>query len=304
MHGRRVLKAPLLPFVCEEEVSAIANNALTLTYPEAESADGAVILQSCLASGVQLESPAFRFWAKALDQPWRFHRKLWEFCFLCQALYEREMLQPEKRGLGFAVGEEPLPALFASYGCDVVATDLEASDERAQVWADTAQLATSAKKLERPGICDPELFRQRVSFRPVDMNSIPRDLSGFDFTWSSCSFEHCGSIELGLDFVVNQMECLKPGGVGVHTTEFNLSSNEDTLTEGGTVIFRMKDIQRLIDRLEKAGHHVEPLSLALGKTRADRHIDTFPYADAPHLKLLLAERFVSTSIALIIRKRG
>jgi hypothetical protein len=291
-----------MPFLSEDKGNPEGIDAQNLVYPEAISADRTTALGSSLCSESVLGSPAFRYWTSALHQPWRLHRKLWEFCFVCQALYERGLLESGKRGLGFAVGEEPLPALFAARGCEVVATDLEASDERAQVWANSAQLATSVKKLERPEICDPELFRQRVSFRPVDMNSIPRDLRGFDFTWSSCSFEHCGSIELGLDFVVNQMECLKPGGVGVHTTEFNLSSNEDTLMEGGTVIFRMKDIQRLIDRLEEAGHQVEPLSLTLGKTKADRHIDTFPYAEAPHLKLLLAERFVSTSIALIIRK--
>jgi hypothetical protein len=212
------------------------------------------------------------------------------------------MLAEGKRGLGFAVGEEPLPALFASRGCSIVATDLEAADSRAQVWADTAQLAVSVDKLERPGICDPELFRERVSFRPVDMNRIPPDLINFDFTWSSCSFEHCGTIQLGLDFVVNQMQCLKPGGVAVHTTEFNLTSDDKTLTDGGTVIFRHRDISDLVRRLEQSGHFVEPLAYSLGTTPADMHIDTFPYAEAPHLKLLLAERFVSTSIALIITK--
>jgi hypothetical protein len=100
------------------------------------------------------------------------------------------------------------------------------------------------------------------------------------------------------------MQCLAPGGVAVHTTEFNLTSNDKTLTEGGTVIFRKKDIDELVRRLEKDGHFVEPITYALGSSSGDKHIDTFPYAEAPHLKLLLAERFVSTSIALIIRKRA
>lgn len=271
------------------------------TVPELQGADKLI---SCLCTAKQLESHAFRYWASALHRPWKLHRKLWEFGFVCQALYERGMLEEGRKGLGFAVGEEPLPALFASRGCSIVATDLEATDERAQVWADTDQLAVSVDKLERAAICEPSLFRERVRFQPVDMNRIPSDLTDFDFTWSSCSFEHCGSIQLGLDFVVNQMQCLAPGGVAVHTTEFNLTSNDKTLTEGGTVIFRKRDIDELVRRLEKDGHFVEPITYALGSSSGDKHIDTFPYAEAPHLKLLLAERFVSTSIALIIRKRA
>lgn len=303
----RALQKRLLSFVPAQSRGSVrceSVNSAYLKYPGTEAASGAPLLVSCLCSEGLLASPAFRYWAGALHQPWKLHRKLWEFGFICQALYERGMLVEGKKGLGFAVGEEPLPALFASRGCSIVATDLEATDSRAQVWADTAQLAVSVDKLERPGICAPELFRERVSFRPVDMNRIPADLSDFDFTWSSCSFEHCGSIELGLEFIVNQMKCLRPGGVAVHTTEFNLTSNDKTLTEGGTVIFRKRDIDELVRRLEKDGHFVEPLNYALGSSSGDTHIDTFPYAEEPHLKLLLAERFVSTSIALIVTKRS
>lgn len=302
VHARRVLRAPLLPFLREGEAGPEPGDPRRLAYPGAAASDGTTVLRSGLCSEAQLDSPAFRHWAAALQQPWRLHRKLWEFCFICQALYERGMLESGRRGLCFAVGEEPLPALFASRGCEIVATDLEADDSRARVWADTAQLATSVEKLSRPGICDPRILRERVSFRPVDMNEIPDDLRDFDFTWSSCSFEHCGSITLGLDFVANQMKCLRPGAVAVHTTEFNLTSNDRTLTEGGTVIFRKRDIDALVARLTADGHHVEPVHYCAGSSRADRHVDTFPYSEAPHLKLLLAERFVSTSVALIIRR--
>lgn len=51
------------------------------------------------------------------------HRKEWEFVSVCQALEERGMLSEGKCGLGFAVGKEPLPALLASRGCTITATD-------------------------------------------------------------------------------------------------------------------------------------------------------------------------------------
>jgi len=274
-----------------------------LSYPTGEAKSScASRLTSMLCEKAYLDSPAARYWTSAMDQPWRLHRKLWEFCYVAQALYERGTLCEGKRGLGFAVGEEPLPALFASMGCEIVATDLDAEDERATAWAETAQLATSVDKLRRPRVCPDDVFRQRVSFRTADMNNIPEDLREFDFTWSSCSFEHCGSIDLGIAFICNQMACLRPGGLAVHTTEFNLSSNDETVSSGATVIFRKRDIDEMIRRLEEKGHVVEPLIYRLGDAQEDRHIDTFPYAESPHLKLLLADRFISTSIALIVRK--
>ncbi len=326
---RRALQSPLLKFVDRGQVPEGTSSVdwHGLRFPGARASEEALMLGSGICLESQLASPAFRYWARALGLAWKRRRKLWEFCFICQALYERGMLSEGRRGLGFAVGEEPLPALFASRGCSIVATDLVSTDRRAQAWSNTAQLAVSAEKLERPQICDPLSFRHRVSFRPVDMNRMPQDLSEFDFTWSSCSFEHCGSIQLGLEFLLNQMRCLRAGGVAVHTTEFNLSSNEETVTEGDTVVFRKRDIDEVIKRLEAGGHSVEPVNYTLGSSAADRHIDIPPYADGPqnytlgssaadtqvdtrsradrpHLKLLLADKFISTSIALIIRKRA
>lgn len=283
-----------------EEVAVDYGN---LAYPRSGvSPANSARLTSMLCERAYLESAAGRYWTSAMDQPWRLHRKLWEFCFVSQVLHERGMLGEGKKGLGFAVGEEPLPALFASMGCEILATDLDAEDERATAWAETAQLATSVDKLRRPRVCPDDVFQQRVAFRTADMNNIPEDLRNFDFTWSSCSFEHCGSIDLGIDFICNQMACLRPGGVAVHTTEFNLSSNDDTVSRGATVIFRKRDIDEMIGRLQQAGHRVAPVVYRLGNSDEDRHIDTFPYAEAPHLKLLLADRFVSTSIALIVEK--
>jgi hypothetical protein len=232
-----------------------------------------------------------------------YHRKLWEFCYICQVLSERQLLQPGKRGLGFAVGLEPLPALFASLGCEILASDLPTGDKRADVWNTTDQWAANLETLNGLGICPPDAFAQRVRFRGIDMNHIPRDVRGFDFTWSSCSFEHCGDLELGANFLFNQMECLAPGGVAVHTTEFNLSSNDDTLAAGSTVIFRRRDIEQMVERLRDAGHTVEPLELSLGSHELDHVVDEEPYNHKRHLRLKLG-RWASTSIGLIIRKRS
>lgn len=62
----------------------------------------------------------------------------------------------------------------------------------------------------------------------------------------------------------------------MHTSEFNLTSNEETLTEGNAVISRKRDTDCLISRLEGEGHVVEPIDYNPRVSSADKHIDTFP----------------------------
>lgn len=277
------------------------NAEARLRFPGGPDVDPAARLMSSLCTAEQLDSPAFRHWLAEIGEVWRFHRKQWEFGYLLQALYERGCLAPGKRGLGFAVGQEALPSYLGARGCTVVATDLAATDSRSAGWAESGEWASTVDVLNRRGLCDPVLFRERVSFRPVDMNHIPGDLTGFDFTWSSCSFEHCGSIALGAQFVLRQMDCLVPGGVAVHTTEFNLTSNTRTVAKGRTVIFRRSDIEDLIRRLRAAGHDVEPLDLTIGTHPLDWFVDQRPYTPDKHLRKRQG-RYAATSIGLIIRK--
>lgn len=231
----------------------------------------------------------------------RLHRKLWEWCYITQALFERGMLRKGRRGLGFAVGREPLSALFANYGCSIVASDLFEEQARDAGWVDTNQHAASIEMLNDRGLCDPATFRDHVTFRHVDMNQIPADLQGFDFVWSSCSLEHLGSIEHGLQFIKNAMACLKPGGLAVHTTEYNLSSNNATIEHGSLVLFRQQDIKRLLNKLGVAGHTID-MNFAQGDGFADGFIDLPPYKQEVHLRLQIAE-YVVTSIGLIITKK-
>jgi hypothetical protein len=228
------------------------------------------------------------------------HRKQWEFAFIAQALHERGLLRAGSRGLGFAVGREPLPSLFASYGCEIVASDWEEQSARAAGWVETNQHASDRETLNERGLCPPDSFRALVNFRVVDMNHIPGDLRGFDFVWSSCSLEHLGSIAHGEQFIYNAMKCLKPGGIAVHTTEYNVSSNRFTIHRGDSVLFRRRDIERVARTLSASGHHLE-LDFTDGDLPLDRVVDVPPYRTEPHLKLLIS-RYVSTSLGLIIRK--
>ncbi|MBA3709401.1 MAG: hypothetical protein H0W83_11365 [Planctomycetes bacterium] len=136
------------------------------------------------------------------------------------------------------------------------------------------------------------------------MNAIAKDLTGFDFTWSSCALEHLGSIDAGIRFLLNQAACLKPGGWAVHTTEYNIFSNAKTWVSGGTVLFRRKDLDVLQGAAAQAGLELEAIDYSLGNLANDWFIDFWPYKSEPHLKLLVDGDLVTTSIILILRRVG
>ena len=269
------------------------------------------MLRSGICHQAQLESEPFQGWATRMgERRLHLHRKVWEWCFIAQALQERGQLGPGRRGLGFAVGQEPLPALFASLGCQITATDQTTDAARSGGWVDAAMHAADRAELNRRALCPPKEFSERVEFRFVDMRAVPDDLSGFDFVWSACSLEHLGSLEAGEAFIFDALKCLRPGGIAVHTTEFNLSSEDETIGAGGlgdgrtwpTGLYRRQDIEGIGQRLRDECHAIS-LSFNLGAGKADWSVDRPPYQQQVHLRLELGE-FVTTSYGLIIEKDG
>lgn len=259
-------------------------------------------LISCLCTQEMLLSDTFQNLAEKLgERRGHLHRKVWEWCFIVQALKERGFLQDGKYGLGFAVGQEPLSALFASHGAKVLATDLFTEQAQANGWVETGQHASGYEAINLRRLCDPSRLKELVEFQFADMNSIGPELFGrFDFVWSSCALEHLGSLGHGKKFIYESIKCLKPGGVAVHTTEFNVSSNSKTVDFTETVLFRKKDIEEIVRQLRKDGYEIE-VSFNQGKGPADNHVDIPPYKQTTHLKLLIG-KYKVTSIGLIIKK--
>jgi 2-polyprenyl-3-methyl-5-hydroxy-6-metoxy-1,4-benzoquinol methylase len=263
--------------------------------------DGVVFPTSCLCRQDSFQTPYFSYWTQKLGYAPHYHRKIWEFVFICQVLAERGLLKDGARGLGFGVGEEPLTAYFAALGCKITGTDMATDAAVEAGWTLTDQHAAGKEALRKPWLCDDATFAANIEFRTCDMNHVPDDLTGYDFCWSACALEHLGSIELGLAFIERSLDCLKPGGFAIHTTEYNLSSNAETVSEGGTVLFRRRDLEELCRRLAAKGHTIAPLDLDPGYGEIARYIDVAPYRDEPHLKLALWG-YACTSVGLIIQK--
>lgn len=191
-----------------------------------------------------------------------------------------------------------MPAVMAKYGCQVLATDIEPVEEGDAHWG-----ASSAADIFYDGICSQELFLQQVGFRNMDMAGIPADLTGrFDFLWSCCALEHLGSLAAGIDFVLDSVKCLRPGGVAVHTTELNLSPRLGTLETPGLSLYRKSDVKELKRRLRSRGARLMPCNWTKGDLPQDAYVDLPPYQEDVHLKLMI-EQFVVTSMGLLIIRR-
>lgn len=264
-----------------------------------------------------MESPWFRYWCSQIQAAPIYHRKLWEFAFLLQALYEHGILQQGYEGVGFGCGQEPLASYFASKNMKVLVTDLAPEQVVGLGWAESGQHATSLEQAFHPNVVSREMFDSNVRHRYVDMNHIP-DFDGkrFDFCWSVCAMEHVGSIKKGLDFVENSLRVLRPGGIAIHTTEFNYLSERKTIDNWPTVLFLKTHFEELAIRLAKSGHKMLGPDFEVGDGVLDKFIDIPPYSpgegwlspeqwtdsnQAGHLKLAV-DGFACTCFGIIIRK--
>ena len=281
----------------------VVNRAALAWYRARTSAAAEPALEhpvSQLVTASQMRSEPYLAWCREMRLEPRRHRKTWEFAYVLQVLKEAGVLCAGSRGLGFGVGLEPIPAVLAVRGCDVTVTDLAPEEARGLGWAAMADRGLA--ELNQTGICPADEFARRVRWQPVDMNAIPAALrrGEFDFVWSSCALEHLGSIALGRAFVLNSLDCLKPSGVAVHTTEFNLSSNVFTAGRQPTVLFRTRDVLKTLDDCRARGW-VSTFNPCAGRDRLDRGFDLPPYGGSVHLKLLIG-RYVSTSVGFALRR--
>jgi SAM-dependent methyltransferase len=241
-------------------------------------------------------------WARQMDiDVADLYRKNWEWVYIAQALHERGLLAPGKRGVGFAVGTEPLVALFAKHGIQVTATDLPESKLQANnlSWKSGKQHSAHLSALEYTKVCDRKTFYRNARFLPVDMTDIPDSLGGFDFCWSSCALEHLGGVQKGKDFILNALKVLKPGGIAIHTTEYNLSGDGNGETIYG-IVFGSRFFEELRDEITAMGHDFAPLDFRLGTHPLDDHIIKADEERHHHFKLLLGD-YIATSIGIIIQ---
>ncbi|MCA3611586.1 MAG: hypothetical protein IOC52_05765 [Methylobacterium sp.] len=273
-----------------------------------------ISLQCKPSTQADLQADWAAYWLGQLHIPVLFHRKFWEFAYVLQVLWQSGMLEASRKGLGFGCGVEPLPSYLASCGVDALVTDLAPEAMADAGWTGTNQHTHSLDAAYHAHLVERAKFDRHVTHRYLDMRDIPSDLKGFDFCWSICALEHLGSIRNGLDFVKASLAPLAPGGIAVHTTEFNYLSDEETLDNWPTVLFQRRHFEALAQDLIAQGHEVAPLNFNIGRDPLDFFVDIPPFAgdwteyqksifpNPTHIKLSI-DGFASTCFGLFIRKR-
>lgn len=270
-------------------------------------------LYSKPSTQADMQSDWFAHWMMELKVPIIFHRKLWEYGYVLQSLWQLGALDAGKKGIGFGCGAEPMPSLLASYGVDTLVTDLAAEAQVDAGWTGTNQHTHSLDAVYHNHLVDRETFAKHVSLEYVDMRDINPTLKNYDFCWSICALEHLGTIKAGLDFVEASLSTLKPGGIAVHTTEFSYLSDGATIDNWPTVLFQRSHLIALGERLAAKGHKLAPLDFNVGQLPMDLFIDMPPYSGdwteyqtqiyppPAHLKLSI-DGFASTCFGLTIQK--
>lgn len=262
----------------------------------------AEFLQASIPMAADFYHEDYANFLRLMNHPFFLHRKLWEWIYIITKLRNAGVVFNGARGLCFGAGTEPLPAIFASLGCNITATDAPI-DVVSEGWVNSNQHAAGLPQLQRPDIIDNEKFSEMVTFEPCDMRAIASDLKSFDFCWSSSCLEHLGSLRNGADFIINSVEkTLKIGGVACHTTELNLSSNDETFESENISLFRRCDLESLAAEVRARGHEIAPLVIKIGTSPIDYIVDLPPYSSGwPHLKLKHCG-YVLTSVGVVIRR--
>lgn len=261
--------------------------------------------QSQIASAHHVDDPQYEWASSAIGESNLYHRKHWEWVYILATANHFGVLRKDASALGFGVGSEPLVAAFAAAGMSITATDQPAA--QAGAWATTGQHSTSLEQLQRPTICDPDTLAERVDFKAVDMTELPADLGEHSLVWSSCCFEHLGSAQAGIDFVLNSMKFVAPGGIAIHTTEFDTTRTKPLLETGSLAagdyacFYRRPELEGLISELRQQGFSVDIDWRVSKRHKHERNIDRPPYSHQPHMRVAVEDR-VMTSIGLVISR--
>jgi hypothetical protein len=214
-------------------------------------------LDSKAATQADIEARWCRGWCATLLERPRYHRRLWETAYVLQTLFEADALLPGARVL--ALG--PVDTSVISYlACNEVCSTV---------------VAASAPS-RREDLADSHSFDNRV-IHLLPVESGLKGVEGFDACWSIGNIGGHGSIRAGMDFVLETMKTLKPGGVAVHILDFNFADDSQTIDNWPSVLFQRRHIELLAQELTAAGYLPRQLDFHLGHQPLDRFVDLPPY---------------------------
>jgi len=254
-----------------------------------------------------IETRWFRYWCEQLKERPRYHRKLWEFAYIMQALHAADALKKGARVLVLGADQQPAPSYLAAKGAEVLVA--QGQDQPAP--------GPGGDPLFYDELATKAAFAKQVVRRAVDLSALPDDLAGFDACVCIAAATARGSVRAGVDFMKGLPDTLKPGGVAVCMADFNYADDERTLDNWGSVLFQRRHFEEVAAAWRDQGHEVTPLDFNVGYMALDRFIDIPPFDvsrteaqaglwrdgwQAAHLKTAV-DGFAATSFGMVVRRK-
>lgn len=242
------------------------------------------MFSTCFSVYADFQSEWYQHWIREFQLGPRIHRKLWEVAIICETLKSQGALRSPLRGVEFGCGNGFLAKSLEAYGPTILATDLFGPS-----WIGTHGGGAG------------------LNAKNVDMNWIDGasghtavNVEAYDFSYSACSMDHCGSVWLTKRFLLNQMNVLTLGGVAVHTAEYTISRGLPR--EGSTSWMDCSDVVDMQSLAESCGYEMAPINWNIGSHAQDHQIDIPPYEGESHLKVEVSGGRWGTCIAFALRK--
>jgi hypothetical protein len=251
------------------------------------------IIKSNLCSSEHFYLPDYHHFCYYIKYKPIMHRKIWEYFIINKNLeihFNNKFYN--KKGLGFAVGNEPLVPYFILKKNYITATDISKNNINYKKWFLTNQnIDIGFNKYINPKsekyMLDEETFNSYCEKLYINMNNLPKKINNnkYDFLWSSCALEHLGSVKKSFDFIIKSLKFLKKGGIAVHTTEYNYISNDKTLITEDCIIFLKSHFKILGKKLKKFGYKLLPINFNRENTFINNNVDVYPYNTVKDCKL-------------------
>lgn len=206
-------------------------------------------LQKICDSADWLDSELHKVIVKNLRMKPRLHRKQWEFAIIFRALKEAGVLNENSEGIAFGAGQEVLIYSIMEQVKKLTATDLYQSNAE---WHGTKTDNPKQYILERAPFAVQE---HKLEAHYMDMRKINYPDNTFDFSYSSCAFEHISDNDEGfIEHLQEVNRTLKEGGVYAMTTEFVYADN--TIPLKGSYFF---ELNHLLELVVASGLHASPI---------------------------------------------
>jgi hypothetical protein len=207
-----------------------------------------------VATHRQLREAAGTAWLRMLDTEPTTDLGRWRAAYILEALKKYGVLEAEAIGLGFDWADSPIPAMIAASG-----TIVHIVQPRHPFPPEHEH--TPLAGLERPGICDPHAFFERVTTRRADLAPLQHNLRNFDFLWSTNFCERFMSANSAVGFIQDTIAYLRPGGVAVHVLPFDVASIRRAVALPNMMVAQRNQIERLALLIISQNHEISQFRL-------------------------------------------